>query len=597
MRTWRVRKTFIYIIATCGSVLMLIGVMLTLKDSIDFTMILLSKKMALWNDSDAMKAWKKAPFPVLFKVYIWNVTNPKEVSAGAKPRLTELGPYVYERWLEKANVKEEENETLSYNENATMLFSEALSRNRRETDMVTIIHLPIVGMVLRVDEMMPEYVSYLNPVFPALFPGVEDIFLRATVRDLLFDGIPIDCSSSDFMVTTACNNLEEDLPKTIRKVGEKAFRFSFFDYKRRLSPDVMRVYRGTDDIRKLGKFYSFNNAMSVKKWHNEYCDMLNGSDGSHMPVNLKKDDLVYLFQADLCRAVYAKFEREVYREKIKLFRYVNTPDLFASAKKNPNNECFCVPKAQLSDFLGGDDDDDADAEEGERNDTEKPKTCPKAGSMIMTPCVGAPVVITFPHFYMGDESFSEYVQLEPNKQLHETFVEVEPISGIPFLGSKRVQFNIEVKAIPDMEFMSNLTPGLFPVLWVEESMELPESFSSQLSGLLTLHSYIGVAGFTAIAAATVILIAAGVCYVKKNNSVSWGTDEGLNEAPAGHFNPTDGFGMNGIYSNRVKVPINISGNIPANNISNGLMPNYPILTKRNAGRVYPNPAIYRENFI
>lgn len=41
-------------------------------------------------------------------------------------------------------MKEEANETLSYNDKSTLLFSEALSKNRRESDIVTIIHLPIV---------------------------------------------------------------------------------------------------------------------------------------------------------------------------------------------------------------------------------------------------------------------------------------------------------------------------------------------------------------------------------------------------------------------------------------------------------------------
>lgn len=63
----------------------------------------------------------------------------------------------------------------------------------------------------------------------------------------------------------------------------------------------MRVYKGTDDIKKLGQIFSFNNAVSVNKWHNHYCDMVNGSDGSKVPAGLKKNDVVYFFQPDFCR--------------------------------------------------------------------------------------------------------------------------------------------------------------------------------------------------------------------------------------------------------------------------------------------------------
>lgn len=36
------------------------------------------------------------PFPLDFKVYIWNVTNPDEVMSGEKPKLQEIGPYYFE---------------------------------------------------------------------------------------------------------------------------------------------------------------------------------------------------------------------------------------------------------------------------------------------------------------------------------------------------------------------------------------------------------------------------------------------------------------------------------------------------------------------
>lgn len=84
-----------------------------------------------------------------------------------------------------------------------------------------------------------------------------------------------------------------------------------------------------------------------------------------------------------CRSLYAKFEREVLREKVTLFRYVNTPDLFASPENNPNNECFCAPKAQLSDLFGGGDEGGNGTDHGDT-----PKTCMKNGAMLLTPCLG-----------------------------------------------------------------------------------------------------------------------------------------------------------------------------------------------------------------
>lgn len=39
--------------------------------------------------------WLKPPFPILYKIYMFNVTNPEAVQNGDTPILKELGPYVY----------------------------------------------------------------------------------------------------------------------------------------------------------------------------------------------------------------------------------------------------------------------------------------------------------------------------------------------------------------------------------------------------------------------------------------------------------------------------------------------------------------------
>ncbi|KAK3926936.1 Sensory neuron membrane protein 1 [Frankliniella fusca] len=58
---------------------------------------LVSEKVALKKDSDALGRFRKTPQPLHFMVYLFHVENPEEVSGqGARPVLTEKGPYVYE---------------------------------------------------------------------------------------------------------------------------------------------------------------------------------------------------------------------------------------------------------------------------------------------------------------------------------------------------------------------------------------------------------------------------------------------------------------------------------------------------------------------
>lgn len=57
--------------------------------------------------------------------------------------------------------------------------------------------------------------------------------------------------------------------------------------------------------------------------------------------------------------------------------------------------------------------------------------CELDGVQNLEPCQDTPVIASFPHFYLGDPSFLDYVDgLKPDKVKHETFVDIEPVSII-----------------------------------------------------------------------------------------------------------------------------------------------------------------------
>lgn len=47
------------------------------------------------NGTEQWKIFEEIPFPFIFKVYMFNITNFQEVLQGAKPICKEVGPYVY----------------------------------------------------------------------------------------------------------------------------------------------------------------------------------------------------------------------------------------------------------------------------------------------------------------------------------------------------------------------------------------------------------------------------------------------------------------------------------------------------------------------
>jgi len=54
------------------------------------------QQIRLIPGTETWDKWEHIPFPIYIKFRIWNVTNPVEVQNGAKAKLVEAGPYVYE---------------------------------------------------------------------------------------------------------------------------------------------------------------------------------------------------------------------------------------------------------------------------------------------------------------------------------------------------------------------------------------------------------------------------------------------------------------------------------------------------------------------
>ncbi|GBP43536.1 Sensory neuron membrane protein 1 [Eumeta japonica] len=54
------------------------------------------EEMSLSKKTDVRAMWAKVPFPIDFKIYIFNYTNPEEIQKGALPVVDEIGPYYFE---------------------------------------------------------------------------------------------------------------------------------------------------------------------------------------------------------------------------------------------------------------------------------------------------------------------------------------------------------------------------------------------------------------------------------------------------------------------------------------------------------------------
>ena len=98
----------------------------------------------------------------------------------------------------------------------------------------------------------------------------------------------------------------------------------------------------------------------------------------------------------------------------------------------------------------------------------------------MAPCkrdTGAPLALSFPHFYNADPSFTENVLgLTPDKEKHQFFMDVMPEFGFPVAIRPRFQLNIvigsymtsQLEAIRDMR-----EKFVLPFLWAQDGFDDP----------------------------------------------------------------------------------------------------------------------------
>lgn len=57
--------------------------------------LFLLQNARLVAETEQYERWENLPFPLQFKVYVFNVSNPEEILSGATPIVQEIGPFVY----------------------------------------------------------------------------------------------------------------------------------------------------------------------------------------------------------------------------------------------------------------------------------------------------------------------------------------------------------------------------------------------------------------------------------------------------------------------------------------------------------------------
>nr|QEX08000.1 sensory neuron membrane protein 1b [Sitophilus zeamais] len=444
---------------------------------------------SLKKRNELRKIYLKIPFPLDFNVYFFNVTNPQEVQLGDSPVVNEIGPFSYDEYVEKIDVVDNSAEdSLTYTPYSTFYFNAKKSKGLSGDDTVTIIHPIMVGMVNLVLRDSPVYLSIVNKSLIELFDNPQTIFLTAKVKDILFDGIEINCDTKDFSTNAVCSQIKGNVPGLKVKPGEeKVYLFSLLGPRNATKTQRVKVLRGISQLSDLGRVLEVDGKKELNVWSTPECNRFNGTDGWIFPPLMTEEDSLSAFSPDLCRNVKLNFVNYTTMKGLRVRLYENE---LGDQTNDEDEKCYC----------------------------RTPTNCLKKGAFDLSKCMGVPIIATAPHFYKTDESYSRNVKgLHPDEEKHSLKGYFEPMTTCPILAYKRLQFNFDIQQTKKVSQFVNLTNVMFPLLWVEEGVDLEGPILKKIQGIFLMQK-IGHYATIVCAVASFVLMLVSLYYYQKNQT-------------------------------------------------------------------------------
>lgn len=486
------------VLASVGTILVVLSAVFMGIFPVIFSSIV-NKMLVLSEDGKTLDAFLKAPVPIYMQIYLFNVTNPDAIRYhGAKPVLQQVGPYTYLEVREKYNLDWNHTKgTVSYRQNISFFFNEEMSNGLKETDYITTIN---AVMVIAAQVFGTQNNLILNAVWSQLEKGL-DLFDRHTVGELLFDGFLLPEFDFDFSHLSPKLNFTQGWTGTIYEILQKmgvsnipAFlqenKLSLLFGRNDTNDGIHTVSTGEKDMSTYLETQEWNGKSALTYWNDQYCNMINGTDGSQYPPKVTKDTILKIFTSELCRSLYLTYEKEIKHNGIHAYRFTAPEKMLQAASENPDNACYCYP--DMNHCLG-------------------------SGMLSLEPCAkGAKVIMSTPHFYMGDKiELAKLVGLNPSKEEHETFLDVEPKTGVTMKAAKKIQINVPLRPYGNLPSFKNVPEVTFPILWVNESADVNATVSKEvIKGVSLPFVVVNAICGTLIALGLVFLIVGGIKFSK-----------------------------------------------------------------------------------
>lgn len=299
----------------------------------------------------------------------------------------------------------------------------------------------------------------------------QKVFITKTAGELLFEGYQddmIDIAREMPVIDGEAIEVPYDrfgwfykviFFSTILIIPRLIFFYDWFSQRNDTSNIAghFNMYTGAEDISKIGqlKYWNYNDRTV---FYPGKCGMVNGSAGEFYPPKQQKDKPISFFSPDMCRSIAFDFNEEVDVKGINGYKYSGGKRTVDNGTVYPETKCFSIGKSVPS------------------------------GVMNVSSCrFGTPVFMSFPHYYAADPYYLEQIEgLLPDKEKHEFFMTLEPMSGIPLDVAARFQINMLIRPVTHIGLYAEAPEMFFPVLWFEQRVTITDDMAAEVQTLVSV---------------------------------------------------------------------------------------------------------------
>lgn len=481
----------VIIILAIGFILLLLGVIAAAFWSSVFNWFFL-RELTLTPTSTVYNMWKETPIPMYLKFYFFNWTNPHvfNESSNEKPILTEIGPYVFREIDYKRNEVWNDNGTVTFQRRKVWHFDENLSSGTLSDIVINVD--PVVVTMGNMIKSQPKLVQeFADKLIRSLG---KHLTITKNISSVLFEGY------EDKLLEIATKANISTIPFT---------KFGWF-YGRNSSDTydgTFNMLTGKNNIFEMGivKEWNFENQTN---YYTNSCAIVHGTIGDLWPP-LQSNETVSIFVPDICTHVTLTYQNESLFQGLSGSKFISDETMLDNGDIVKSRKCYCM--------------------------TDK---CEPSGVLSVSKCkYGSPAFISLPHFYLADNSYREaVVGMAPSREKHETFVTIEPVTGIPLQVKAQLQLNLLLEPNEYMSLFKHVRKTYMPIMWFTQEANLTGEYTNQVKFLLILPT-LGLVTCIGIAAIGILLSFIGTfIYIRRR----WQREDNQVLLPRNETNHTNG---------------------------------------------------------